>query len=80
MTGSCDQTAPLGRLVQVDLPLSEEKRSTLMFTDYTYRLLYTLGRLDKLNFQLTEEERIELDALGVGGVVALALALTVLWW
>jgi hypothetical protein len=38
--------------------------------EYFTRLLYTLGRLDKLNFPLSEAEQAELDALGVGGVEA----------
>ena len=33
------------------------------------RLLYTLGRLDKLNCQLLDAERTELDVLGVSGVM-----------
>ena len=32
------------------------------------RYLYTLGQHDKLNFPLSDEERAELDALGVEGV------------
>ncbi len=35
-----------------------------------HRLLYTLGRLDKLNFPLTETERTKLDGLGVAGVMS----------
>ncbi len=34
------------------------------------RLLYVLGRHDQLNFPLSDEQRAELDALGVTGVVA----------
>ena len=34
------------------------------------RILYTLGRYDKLNFAMSDEERARLDSLGVGGVMA----------
>eukprot|EP00798_Chlamydomonas_sp_ICE-L_P031151 gene31151-6293_t len=34
------------------------------------RLFYTLGRHDRLNFPMAAEECVELDQLGVGGVVA----------
>ncbi len=34
------------------------------------RILYALGRLSKLNFTLSQEERSALDVLGVAGVIA----------
>jgi hypothetical protein len=36
------------------------------------RLLYTLGRHDQLNFpdELSEQERADLDVLGIGGMIA----------
>ena len=34
------------------------------------RLRYTLGRVKKTNFTLSEEERSALDVLGIGGLVA----------
>ncbi len=35
-----------------------------------YRVLYTLGRVEELNFPVQPEQRAELDALGVEGVMA----------
>ena len=34
------------------------------------RLLYVLGRVNKLNFELSVDERAALDEMGIAGVVA----------
>ncbi len=36
-----------------------------------YRALYCLGRHSKINFPLSDEERAELDTIGIAGVLKL---------
>jgi hypothetical protein len=64
----------LGCRGRLNLPALPPPRPTTLPAPALYhpRLLYVLGRRDRLNFpdEITDEERADLDALGVAGVLA----------